>query len=191
MGLFDIFNKLDINTNNGLNLIHDKKNKNLLYAFNKKNGKIDGLLQIFHSVWSSGQNPNYIKTNVGLVKQEYFFIDGLPNGYFKEFDSKGNLSYYIENIKSNSFNFSSKFSIHFLNTKLLFSDKYQINGFVNEYYTNGAFSAVKKVEENKLISSEFYYKNGQLYSSYDKKVMFKQRENSELINQIIDLMQRS
>ncbi len=38
MGLFDIFNKLDINTNNGLNLIHDKKNKNLLYAFNKKNG---------------------------------------------------------------------------------------------------------------------------------------------------------
>ena len=45
--------------------------------------------------------------------------------------------------------------------------------------------------ENKLISSEFYYKNGQLYSSYDKKVMFKQREFSELINQIIDLEQRS
>jgi tetratricopeptide (TPR) repeat protein len=173
MGLFDIFYRLDLKTNNGLNLIRDKENKNLLYAFNKKNGKIDGLLQIFHSVRSSGQNPNYKKTNVGLVYQEYFFIDGLPNGYFKEFDSKGNLSCYIENIKANSFNFKSKFSINFLNTELLFSDKYQINGFVNEYNTNGilstgTLSAVKKVKDNKLISSESYYENGQLHKDYIK-----------------------
>ena len=115
MGLFDIFNRLDTKTNNGLNLIHDKKTKNLLYAFNKKNGRIDGLVQVFYSVSSSGHNPHYKLTNVGFVRQEYFFIDGLPNGYFKEFDSKGNLTCYIENLKSNSFNFSSNFSINFLN----------------------------------------------------------------------------
>ncbi len=182
MGLFDFYTGNTTN-NDGLNLIYSKENGDLLYAFNKKNGKIDGLLQIFHSVRSSGQNPNYIKTNVGLVKQEYFFIDGLPNGYFKEFDSKGNLSYYIENIKSNSFNFSSKFSIYFfLNTKLLFSDKYQINGFVNEYYTNGTLSAVKKVEENKLISSEFYYKNGQRYSYSANKGMARLNKASPIFD---------
>ena len=120
MGLFDFFKRLDTQKNNGLNLIHDKRNKNLLYAFNKKNGKIEGLLQVFHSVGYSGHNPNYKKTNVGLVHQEYFFIDGFPNGHFKEFDSKGNLIYHIENIKSNSFNFTLYFSLDIIKPKLLF-----------------------------------------------------------------------
>jgi tetratricopeptide (TPR) repeat protein len=170
MGLFDIFNRLDTKTNNGLNLIHDKKTKNLLYAFNKKNGRIDGLVQVFYSVGSSGHNPNYKLTNVGFVRQEYLFIDGFPNGYFKEFDSKGNLSYHIDNIKSNTFNFILNFSLNFLKPRLLFSDKYQINGFVNEYYPNGILSKELKVVENKLNSSKSYYQNGQLnYDSIESK----------------------
>lgn len=158
MGLFDLFNKLDTISNNGLNLIHDKTTKDLLYAFNKKNGKIQGLLQVFYSVSSSGNNPNYKRTNVGFVRQEYFFIDGLPDGYFKEYDSKGNLYCHIENIKTYTFNFNSNFNTHFLKSKLLFSDKYQLNGFVNEYYSNGDLSSEKKVENNELISSKNYYK---------------------------------
>jgi hypothetical protein len=175
MGLFDFYTGNTTN-NDGLNLIYSKENGDLLYAFNKKNGKIDGLLQIFHSVRSSGQNPNYIKTNVGLVKQEYFFIDGLPNGYFKEFDSKGNLSYYIENIKSNSFNFSSKFSIYFLNTKLLFSDKYQINGVIKSFLDD-SFKEYK-IQENKLISEKEFFNNGNL--KYDKNKKIRYYENGIL-----------
>ena len=170
MGLFDIFNRLDTKNNNGLNLIHDKETKDLIFAFNRKNGRIDGLVQVFYSVNSSGHNPNYKLTNVGFVRQEYLFIDGFPNGYFKEFDSKGNLSYHIENIKSNSFNFSLNFSINFIKPNLLFSDRYLINGFVNEYYPNGILSKELKVVENKLNSSKSYYQNGQLnYDSIESK----------------------
>ena len=180
MGLFDIFNRLDTITNNGLNLIHDKKTKNLLYTYYKKSGKIEGLLQVFHSVGYSGHNPNYKQSNIGFVRQEYFFMDGLPNGYFKEYDSNGNLYCHIENIKSNSFNFKLTFSIIFLKSKLLFSDKYQINGFVNEYYTNNTLSSEKKVKENKLISSKSYYQNGQL--RYDEKKGIEYYENGQLKN---------
>jgi hypothetical protein len=73
MGIFDIFNKLDTKSNNGLNLIHNKITKDLLYAFHKKNGEIEGLFQVFHSVSESGNNPNYKRKNVGFVHQEYFF----------------------------------------------------------------------------------------------------------------------
>ena len=73
MGLFNIFNRLDTKNNNGLNLIYDKKTKNLLYAYNKKNGKIEGLLQVFYSVEDSSRNPNYKRNDVGLVNKEFVF----------------------------------------------------------------------------------------------------------------------
>lgn len=166
MGIFDFFNKLDTKSNNGLNLIHNKSTKDLQYAFHMKNGKIEGLFQVFHSVSKSGNNPNYKRVNVGFVHQEYFFINGLPNGYFKEYDFKGNLCCQIDSIKTNTFNFNSNFSIDFLKSKLLFSEKYQINGFVNEYYNNGSISRERKVEENKIITSKSYYQNGQLHFDF-------------------------
>jgi hypothetical protein len=76
MGVFDILTG-NTTTNNGLNLIYDGKTKNLLYAFNKKNGKIEGLLQVFYSVEDSGLNPNYKRNDVGFVNKEFVFIYGV------------------------------------------------------------------------------------------------------------------
>lgn len=174
MGLFNIFNKLDTKNNNGLNLIYDKKTKNLLYAYNKKNGKIEGLLQVFYSVEDSSRNPNYKRNDVGLVSKEFVFINGLINGDFKEYDSNGNLFYYIENIKSNSFNFILKFSCRnfYENKQLPVNDGYQINGFLFRYNSDGTFSKAKFTENNNLLW-ENYYKNGQIiYDSIERKCYY-------------------
>ena len=137
MGLFDFFTRLDTKNNNGLNLIHDKRNKNLLYSFYKKNGKIEGLFQVFHNTKVSSNNPNYKKTNVGLVHQEYYFINGLPNGYFKEYDFKGNLKIHSESIKSVDFDFNKVVQSEKLKTNLLFTKEYKINGFLKIFDRNG------------------------------------------------------
>jgi hypothetical protein len=174
MGLFNIFNKLDTKNNNGLNLIYDGKTKNLLYAYNKKNGKIEGLLQVFYSVEESSRNPNYKRNNVGFVNKEFVFINGLINGDFKEYDSKGNLLYYIENIKSSSFNFILKFSCRnfYENKKLSINDEYHINGFLFRYYSDGSFSKAKLIDNNNLFW-EKYYQNGQIiYDSVEKKYYY-------------------
>lgn len=174
MGLFNIFNKLDTKNNNGLNLIYDGKTKNLLYAYNKKNGKIEGLLQVFYSVEESSRNPNYKRNNVGFVNKEFVFINGLINGDFKEYDSKGNLLYYIENIKSSSFNFILKFSCRnfYENKKLSVNDEYHINGFLFRYYSDGSFSKAKLIDNNNLFW-EKYYQNGQIiYDSIEKKYYY-------------------
>jgi antitoxin component YwqK of YwqJK toxin-antitoxin module len=80
-----------------LNLIYSKENGDLLYSFNKKNGKIEGLLQVFYSVKKSKNNPNYQKTNVGLVHEEYFFLNGLINGPYKKYDINSKLLLQIKN----------------------------------------------------------------------------------------------
>lgn len=174
MGLFNIFNSLDTKNNNGLNLIYDGKTKNLLYAYNKKNGKIEGLLQVFYSVKDSSHNPNYKRNDVGLVNKEFVFINGLINGDYKEYDSNGNLFYYIENIKSNSFNFILKFSgkNFYENKQLPVNDGYQINGFLFRYNSDGTFSKAKFTENNNLLW-ENYYQNGQImYNSFEKKYYY-------------------
>jgi antitoxin component YwqK of YwqJK toxin-antitoxin module len=89
MGLFDILtgNKT---TKNGLNLIYSK-NGDLLYEFNKIAGKIEGILKVYYSLTDSSNGPNLSSKKVGLVKEEYFFLNGLPNGNYKKFDLKSKL----------------------------------------------------------------------------------------------------
>jgi antitoxin component YwqK of YwqJK toxin-antitoxin module len=183
MGLFNFFNRLDTKTNDGLNLIHHQDTKNLLYTFNKRNGKIEGLLQVFRSVASSGQNPNYTKTNVGLVHQEYFFINGLPNGYFKEYDFKGNLKIHSESIKSVDFLFFNKvFYSEKLKTYLLFTKEYKINGFLKIFDKNGNLESEEQYKKNELINRKMFFSNGQL--KYDSNEGKKYYENGQLKSDI-------
>ena len=183
MGLFDFLKKQQNTiTNDGLNLIYSKENGDLLYVYNKNDGKIEGLLQVFHNTKVSSNNPNYKKTNVGLVHQEYYFINGLPNGYFKEYDFKGNLKIHSESIKSVDFDFNKVVHSEKLKTNLLFTKEYKINGFLKIFDRNGNLESEEQYKKNELINRKMFFLNGQL--KYDSNEGKKYYENGQLKSDI-------
>ena len=170
MGLFDFLtgNKT---TKNGLNLIYSKKG-DLLYEFNKIAGKIEGKLKVYYSLKESSNNPSISRKQVGLVYEEYFFLNGLPNGNYKRFDRESKLIIEIEYIKSEIIDFNSSFYIQ-IDTKgirLLFSNFYEVNGNVriNNYHY--------EIINNKIIKE--FYENGQL--KYDNQNGMHYYENGQL-----------
>ena len=172
MGIFNFFKKQKNTINkNGLNLIYSEISGDLLYAFNKNYDKIEGLFQIFYEVKDSGININYNKKNIGFVFQEYNFINGLPNGFFKEYDSQSILISHIDNVKSNTFDFNVSNTNSDLGIKFHFSNRYLINGIVSKYSNvNGKSKLKREIEygDNILISQKQFYDNGQLY--FDSKL---------------------
>lgn len=172
MGVFNFFKKQKNTINkNGLNLIYSEISGDLLYAFNKNDDKIEGLFQIFYEVKDSGININYNKKNIGFVFQEYNFINGLPNGFFKEYDSQSILISHIDNVKSNTFDFNVSNTNSDLGIKFHFSNRYLINGIISKYSNvNGKSKLKREIEygDNILISQKQFYDNGQLY--FDSKL---------------------
>ena len=170
MGLFDFLtgNKT---TKNGLNLIYSKKG-DLLYEFNKIAGKIEGKLKVYYSLKESSNNPSISRKQVGLVYEEYFFLNGLPNGNYKRFDRESKLIIEIESIKSEIIDFNSSFyiQIYTKEIRLLFSNFYEVNGNVriNNYHY--------EIINNKIIKE--FYENGQL--KYDNQNGMHYYENGQL-----------
>lgn len=164
MGLFDFLKKnKNIITDNGLNLIYSKDNNYLLYAYNKQNGKIEGLLEVFHNPKVSGYNLNYKRIGkVGLVYQEYFFSEGKQNGVFKQFNEVGKLEIYRENLKSEFLDFNNPIWSDKMQTKLIVKDNLEISGNLNKYYENGIIEEEKNYIHGQLVNIKQYYKNGQL-----------------------------
>lgn len=172
MGILNFFKKpKNTISKNGLNLIYSEISGDLLYAFNKNDDKIEGLFQIFYEVKDSGINNNYNKKNIGFVFQEYNFINGLPNGFFKEYDSQSILITHIDNVKSNTFDFNVSNTNSDLGIKFHFSNRYLINGIVSKYSNLNGKSKLKRefdYGDNILISQKQFYDNGQLY--FDTKL---------------------
>ncbi|MCX6195236.1 MAG: tetratricopeptide repeat protein [Flavobacteriia bacterium] len=164
MGLFDFFNKhKNVITDDGLNLIYSNDNNYLLYAYNKHEGKIEGLLQVFHNPNVSRYNPNYERNSrVGLVFQEYFFSEGIQNGVFKEFNENGELVIYRENLKSDFLDFNNPIWSNKMQTRLIVTDNLEISGKLNKYYKNGIIKAEENYIHGKLVNVKQYYENGQL-----------------------------
>ncbi len=175
MGLFDILtgNKT---TKNGLNLIYSK-NGDLLYEFNKINGKIEGILKVYYSLKDSSNSANISSKKVGLVKEEYFFLNGLPNGYYKKFDLKSKLIIEIESIKSEVIDFNSSFyfKLDSRGINLDLSNFYEINGNVR---INNQIICQYEIVNNKINNLKEFYENGQL--KYDKQKGLKYYENGQL-----------
>ena len=164
MGIFDFFKKnKNIITDNGLNLIYSKDNNYLLYAYNKQNGNIEGLLEVFHNPKVSGYNLNYKRiSKVGLVYQEYIFSEGKQNGVFKQFNEVGKLEIYRENLKSEFLDFNNPIWSDKMQTKLIVKDNLEISGNLNKYYENGIIEEEKNYIHGQLVNIKQYYKNGQL-----------------------------
>lgn len=176
MGLLDFFNKQQ-NTisDDGLNLIYSKEDGYLLYAFNKSNGIIDGLFQVFYNPKDSGRNPNYKKNKkVGLVYQEYFFSEGKQNGPFKEYHKNGKLSIYRGNLKSDFLDFNNQKWSNLMQTNLIVSDDYEINGNLNIYrFDSGEIKKEKNYDNGRLIYEKWFFPNGNLeYNSLDEKYYY-------------------
>ena len=175
MGLFDILtgNKT---TKNGLNLIYSK-NGDLLYEYNKIAGKIEGLLKVYYSLTESSNGPNTYSKKVGLVKEEYFFLNGLPNGYYKKFDLNSKLIIEIESIKSEVINFSSSFyfKLDSRGINLDLSNFYEINGNVRIY---NQIICQYEIVNNKINNLKEFYENGQL--KFDKQKGLRYFENGQL-----------
>ena len=182
MGLFDFLKKnKNIENDNGLNEIYTNNGKGVLREkFNKKNGKLDGLYQLYvlYDHWSNTGDAK--PWEVGNYKNGE--KDGVWKKYIGQYEKvlnwEGNYKDGMLHGISKSNEFSQTFKAYGPVYSLVGSDhplprpvKATVSKFVNlVYYKNGVKEEVKKYEfvrydKNEIIFgdliSETYFENGE------------------------------